>query len=92
MSGTLYDLLVTAFVLSFIFCCLVSGFLQLLAWTRHAREGVNVSVRALWRPEEYFDAVGLRQIALARRLLAIGGVAYLSYGVLMVVATVLRAA
>ena len=91
MSGTLYDLLVTAFVLSFVFCCVVSGILQLLAWTRHSREGVTPSLRALWRPEEYFDAVGLRQISLARRLLAVGGVAYLSYGVLMVVATVLRA-
>ena len=91
MSGTLLDLLVTAFILSFVFCCVVSGILQLLAWTRHAREGVAPSVRALWRPEEYFDPIGLRQISLARRLLTIGGVAYLSYGVLMVVATVLRA-
>jgi hypothetical protein len=87
--GTLFDLLVTTFVFSFVLCCVVSGILQLLAWTRHARAGVPVSVRALWRPEEYFDPVGMRQIALARRLLTIGGVAYLSYGVLMVVAMVL---
>ena len=87
--GTLFDLLVATFVFSFIFCCVVSGILQLLAWTRHARAGVPVTVRALWRPEEYFDAVGLRQITLARRLLTIGGVAYLSYGVLVVVANVL---
>jgi hypothetical protein len=87
--ATLFDLLVRAFVLSFVFCCVVSGILQLLAWTRHARAGVPVSVRALWRPEEYFDPVGLRQITLARRLLTIGGVAYLSYGVLVVAASVL---
>ena len=87
--ATIFDLLVTAFVLSFVFCCIVSGILQLLAWTRHARAGVPVSLRALWRPEEYFDPIGLRQIALARRLLTIGGVAYLSYGVLVVVANVL---
>ena len=90
MTSTAFDLLVTAFVLSFVFCCVVSGILQLLAWTRHARQGVSPSFRALWRPDEYFDPIGRRQIALARRLLAIGGVAYLSYGVLIVVATVLR--
>ena len=90
MSGTGLDLLAMAFVLSFVSCCVVSGILQLLAWTRHAREGATPSVRALWRPEEYFDPVGLRQISLARRLLTIGGVAYLSYGVLMVAATVFR--
>ena len=90
MTGTFFDFLVTAFVLSFVVCCVVSGILQLLAWTRHARAGAGVSMRALWKPEEYFDPVGLRQITLARRLLTIGGVAYLSYGVLMVVATVLR--
>jgi hypothetical protein len=91
VTSALFNILITTFVLSFVFCCVVSGILQLLAWTRHAREGVSVSVRALWRPEEYFDAVGLRQITLARRLLTIGGVAYLSYGVLMVAATVLSA-
>lgn len=87
--GTLFDLLVTTFVLSFILCCVVSGMLQILAWTRHSRPDVPFSIRALWRPEEHFDPVGRRQIALARRLLAIGGVAYLSYGVLVVVANVL---
>jgi hypothetical protein len=89
MMGTALNLLVVAFIFAFILCCIVSGILQLLAWTRHARPGVPISLRALWRPDEYFDPVGLRQIALARRLLAIGGVAYLSYGVLVVVANVL---
>ncbi|MBW3627868.1 MAG: hypothetical protein KY464_01105 [Gemmatimonadetes bacterium] len=87
--GTVFDLLVRTFVFSFIFCCVVSGMLQLLAFTRHSRSDVPFSIRALWRPEEHFDAVGRRQIALARRLLTIGGVAYLSYGVLVVVANVL---
>ena len=90
MRGSAFDLVVTAFVLSFVSCCVVSGILQLLAWTRHARDGATVSVRALRHPEEYFDAVGLRQIALSRRLIAIGGVAYLSYGVLMIAASVLQ--
>ena len=87
--GTAFDLLVTAFVSSFILCCLLSGILQLLAWTRHSREGATVSLRALRHPEEFFDPVGRRQIVLARRFLTIGGVAYLSYGVLMLVANVL---
>jgi hypothetical protein len=89
MTGTALDLLAMAFVFSFILCCLVSGILQILAWTRHARQGVPVTLRALWRPDEYFDAIGLRQIMLARRLLTVGGVAYLSYGVLILLATVL---
>jgi hypothetical protein len=72
-----------ALVFSFIICCVVSAALQILAWSRHAREGVPVSLRALWRPEGYFDEIGLHQIRLARRLLTVGGCAYLAYGVLL---------
>jgi hypothetical protein len=85
----LVHILATALVLSFFLCCVVSGILQVLAWSRHARQGAPVSLRALWRPEGYFDPVGLRQILLARRLLTVGAVAYLSYGVLVVVGNVL---
>jgi hypothetical protein len=85
----LLRILATALVFSFVLCCVVSGILQVLAWSRHARKGAPVSVRALWHPEGYFDAVGLRQILLARRLLTVGAVAYLSYGVLVVVGNVL---
>jgi hypothetical protein len=88
--GSFVDVLGTALVLSFVLCCVVSGILQLFAWTRHARPGVPFSVRALTHPEEYFDGVGLRQILLARRMLTVGGVAYLSYGVLIVTSNVLR--
>jgi hypothetical protein len=83
------SLLATTLVFSFVICCLVSALLQVVAWTRHARDGVPVSLRALWRPEGYFDEIGLHQIRLARRLLTIGGVAYLSYGFLVVVTTIL---
>ncbi len=86
MIGVLANALVSAFVV----CCIASAGLQIVAWTRHARGGAPVSLRALWRPEGHFDDIGLRQIRLARRLLLIGGVAYLSYGALLVVSMVLQ--
>lgn len=86
----LLDLLATALVVFFVICCVGSGILQLFAWTRHARRDVPFSIRALTQPQDYFDGVGIRQIQLARRVLTVGGVAYLSYGVLVVAANVLR--
>jgi hypothetical protein len=67
-----------------------STFLQLVAWTRHARPGAAVSPMAVWKPAGHFDEVGLRQMLLARRLLIIGLAGYLSVGVLAVVARVLH--
>ena len=81
-------LLSTALLFSFVICCVVSAALQIFAWSRHAREGVTVTVRALWRPEGYFDEVGLQQMRLARRLLAVGGWAYLTYGLVLLVSSV----
>ena len=75
--------------ISFIGCCVGSALLQVVAWTRHAREGAQVSPGALWKPEGHFDDVGLFQMRLAKRALIIGGVAYLSYGVLMLAASAL---
>ncbi|HEX2190300.1 MAG TPA: hypothetical protein VHG51_15435 [Longimicrobiaceae bacterium] len=77
-------------VLTFAACCVASAMLQIVAWTRHAREGALPSLRALWKPEEHFDPVGVRQVTLARSLLTIGGVAYLSYGVLALAARALQ--
>ena len=82
---TLFELLGTALLLSFVLCCATSGFLQVRAWGRHALPDVPVSLRALREPEQFFDAIGLRQMLLARRLLTIGGVAYVSYGILIIV-------
>jgi hypothetical protein len=79
----------TALVLSFVMCCVLSGLLQVLAWSRHARQGAPVTLRALRHPEQYFDPVGLRQMLLARKLLTVGGAAYLSYGFLIVVSNFL---
>lgn len=88
--ATLVEILATALLFSFIICCVASAVLQVMAWSRHAREGVNVSVRALWRPEGYFDEIGLRQMRLARRLLALGGWAYLTYGLFLVGSSITR--
>jgi hypothetical protein len=81
-------LLANTLVFSFIVCCVVSAALQILAWSRHSKRGAPVTVRALWKPEGYFDEVGLHQIRLARRLLMVGGFAYLAYGALIVVMNV----
>lgn len=82
----LADLLAAALLYAFILCCVLSAALQVLAWGRHAREGVRVSVKALWRPEGCFDAVGLRQVRLARRLLNLGVGAYLGFVLLNLLA------
>lgn len=83
------ELLAATLVFSFVLCCVASALLQVRAWSRHVRDNANVSFRALWNPEAYFDPIGLRQIVLARRLLTIGGVAYLTYGLLIVLSNVL---
>lgn len=66
-------------------CCVASALLQIIAWGRHKRPDTSVSLRALWRPEGYFDAIGMHQIRLARRLLAVGGFAYLLFGALLLI-------
>ncbi len=85
----LVAVLASTLVFCFVTCCLVSAALQVLAWSRHAREGVPVSLKALWRPEKYFDEIGLRQVLLARQLLTVGGWAYLTYGLLILMNHVL---
>jgi hypothetical protein len=70
---------------SFVACCVASALLQILAWTRHKREGVPVNPGALWKPDGFFDPIGLHQMRIAKRALIIGGVMYLSYGLLMIV-------
>ena len=75
----------TAMLLVCVSCCVASALLQIIAWGRHKRPETPVSLRALWKPEGYFDAVGLHQIRLARRLLMVGAAAYLLFGVLLLV-------
>jgi len=70
---------------SFVACCVASALLQLVAWTRHKKEGVPINPGAVWKPEGSFDDIGLFQMRLAKRVLIIGIVLWLSYGVLMVV-------
>ena len=74
----------TLLFFSFIACCVASSLLQIRAWTRHKLEGVPINPGALWKPEGHFDAIGLHQMRIAKRALIIGGVMYLSYGLLMV--------
>ena len=85
--GILGSMLVYAFVI----CCVVSAALQIIAWSRHGLEGAPRSLWALWRPEGYFDEIGLRQMHLARTLLIVGGFAYVAYGGLVVAMTVIGA-
>jgi len=75
----------TALLLVCVSCCVASALLQIIAWGRHKRPETAVSLRALWNPEGYFDAVGLHQIRLARRLLMVGAAAYLLFGALLLV-------
>ncbi|CAN5865766.1 hypothetical protein BH20GEM3_BH20GEM3_01790 [soil metagenome] len=75
----------TAMLLVCVSCCVASALLQIIAWGRHKRPETPVSLRALWKPEGYFDAVGLHQIRLARRLLMVGAAAYLLFGALLLV-------
>jgi hypothetical protein len=89
VTGGIVVFLSTLLFTTFVVCCTVSAVLQILAWSRHSLEGARVSLRGLWRPEGYFDAVGVRQIRLARVLLAVGGVAYLSLGLLILVVNVM---
>ena len=81
----------TLLFFSFIACCVASALLQVIAWTRHKAEGASINPGALWKPEGHFDAVGLYQMRIAKRALIIGGVMYLSYGLLMIVAGATRA-
>ena len=85
---TLVAIVRNALLFSFVICCVVSAVLQVLAWARHAKAGIPVDIRALWKPEGYFDEVGLHQIRLARRLLTLGAMAYLAYGGLLVFTSV----
>jgi hypothetical protein len=89
VTGGIVLFVSTLLFFTFVVCCTVAAVLQILAWSRHSLEGVGVSLRALWRPEGYFDPVGIRQIRLARTLLTVGGVAYLSLGLLILVVNVM---
>ncbi len=72
-------------LLSFMGCCVASALLQLIAHTRHSRGGPG-GMGSMWKPEGKFDEVGVRQMRLARRLLLVGAVAYLSYGLVTMIA------
>jgi hypothetical protein len=76
--STIARVVLASLLLGFFGCCVASAALQLLAW-RHVRADKGPTVRGVWKPENYFDAVGLRQMRLARALLIVGGVLFVSY-------------
>jgi hypothetical protein len=76
-------LLAAALLLSFFACCVASAVLQFVAWNRHVRPGEGPTVRGVWKPEAFFDATGARQMRLARWLLIVGGVAFVSHAVVL---------
>jgi hypothetical protein len=78
---TLAKIVLASLLLAFYGCFVASAVLQFLAW-RHVRPGEGPTVRGVWKPDSYFDEVGLRQMRLARWLLIVGGVLFLSYFVM----------
>jgi hypothetical protein len=90
VSGTAVEIATATLVFAFVICCTVSSALQLVAWWRHTLPDTPVTLRAVWKPEGYFDAVGLRQIRLARLLLLVGVSAYLTYLLLMLLLYAMR--
>jgi hypothetical protein len=72
-------LLAATLLLSFFACCVASALLQTVAWNRHVRPGEGPTLRGVWRPEAFLDPTGVRQMRLARRLLVVGGIAFLSH-------------
>jgi hypothetical protein len=84
MSKGLQVFALTLF-LAFVGCCVASALLQIIASLRHSTGGAR-GFMAMWKPEGKFDDIGVFQMRLARRLLLVGVVAYLSYGLLMMVA------
>ena len=77
----LAKIVLSSLLLGFFGCCVASAALQLLAW-RHVRADRGPTVRGVWNPDDYFDATGLRQMRLARWLLIVGGVLFVSYVVM----------
>ena len=75
---TIAKIVLASLLLAFYGCFVASAVLQFLAW-RHVRPGEGPTVRGVWKPDSYFDEVGLRQMRLARWLLIVGGVLFISY-------------
>ena len=78
---SLAKIVLSSLLLAFYGCFVASAVLQFLAW-RHVRADRGPTVRGVWKPDDYFDATGLRQMRLARWLLIVGGVLFVSYFVM----------
>lgn len=75
---TVARVILASLLLAFYGCFIASAVLQFLAW-RHVRPDRGPTVRGVWKPDDYFDEIGLRQMKLARWLLIAGGVLFVSY-------------
>jgi hypothetical protein len=82
----LLKIIASTLLLSFFGCCVASAVLQLMAWRHPADAGQGPSVRGVWKPEGRLNEVGMRQMKLARWLLIIGGVAFVSHLIVLRVA------
>lgn len=76
-------LLAAGLLLSFFACCVASALLQAVAWNRHVRPGEGPTVRGVWKPEAFLDPTGVRQMKLARWLLIVGGIAFVSHVIVL---------
>ncbi len=76
-------LLAAGLLLSFFACCVASALLQVVAWNRHVRPGEGPTVRGVWKPDAFLDPTGVRQMKLARWLLIVGAVAFVSHAVVL---------
>jgi hypothetical protein len=76
-------LLAAMLLLSFFACCVASALLQVVAWNRHVRPGEGPTVRGVWKPDAFLDPTGVRQMKLARWLLIIGAIAFVSHAIVL---------
>lgn len=77
-----FRVLAATLLLSFFGCFVASAVLQLVAW-RHARPGQGPTVRGVWKPDHFLDEVGQRQMRLARWLLIVGAVMFISHVIVL---------
>lgn len=79
---TLFRVIAATLLLSFFGCCVASAVLQVVAW-RHVRPGIGPSVKGIYKPDDMLDEIGIRQMKLARWLLIVGAVAFVSHIVVL---------
>ncbi|MBB4634932.1 hypothetical protein [Longimicrobium terrae] len=77
--SVLFKVLASTLLLSFFGCCVASAFLQLAAWRHPADPAQGPTVAGVWKPEGRLNEIGIRQMKLARLMLILGGVSFVSF-------------